>query len=224
MKKCDPILGGGRYACEGGNCYPSANGPYPSLTACQQQCGHTRFRCQNGNCFPDPTGPFASMADCQQKCDPRGGGRWKCVEGGNCVPHPSGPYTSQSDCMKKCNPQGGNRFNCDKSGNCYPDANGPFATMAECQKKCDRGVSRRMKDCYDCNRKGGKPIMTRIPWNQPCPKGWTSAEVNGATGLSRNPCITTKGVGGVGGGKGNTGRPATRGESNFSGMWFNEEY
>ena len=109
--------------------------------------------------------------------DQEEGGRWKCVEGGNCIPHPTGPYTSQSDCMKKCNPQGGNRFNCDKSGNCYPDANGPYATMAECQKKCDRGVSRRMKDCYDCDGKGGVTQMSRINWNQSCPKGWISAPV-----------------------------------------------
>ena len=212
MSDCQQKCGHTRFRCQNGNCFPDPTGPYASMADCQKKCdprGGGRWLCEGGNCYPHPTGQFTSQADCLQKCGPRGGGRWKCVEGGNCIPHPTGPYTSQADCLKKCDPRGGNRFNCDKSGNCYPDANGPYATMAECQKKCEGGSSSRMKDCYNCDGKGGVLTMSRINWNQSCPKGWLSAPV--INGNSKNPC-------------GKKGTPTQGGLNNFSGIWFNDEY
>ena len=121
---------------------------------------------------------------------------------------------------KCCEPNvggGDRRYSCDKkTGNCYADPNGIYATIADCKKNCrpDRGGDRRMKDCYDCNRKGGV-VMNRIPFNQSCPRGWQTSPV--INGTSRNPC-KRRGTGGLS-------TPPTKGEmNNFSGMWFNDEY
>lgn len=175
-----------------------------------------RYSCdkKTGQCYFDPNGPFTSIADCQKNCKPTvgGGDRWHC-EGGNCYPHPSGIYASQADCLRRCgDPVGGQRFMCE-NGNCFPHPNGTYTSMADCQKRCRRGNnSRRMKDCYLCDKEGGVINVSRIPINQPCPKGRLSSPVD-ANGKSKNPC-------------GERGRPTpTQGaQTNFSGIWFNDEY
>ncbi|MCW1309743.1 MAG: hypothetical protein QXP04_03555, partial [Candidatus Nanoarchaeia archaeon] len=97
-----------KYACNvaTGTCYQDTNGPYSSLTTCQNNCTKvTYYSCNTStwSCYENSSGPYSSLTDCQNNCQPTVN-KYSCNSNtGTCYQDTNGPYSSLTTCQNNCN-------------------------------------------------------------------------------------------------------------------------